>query len=168
MIDFLLENPLLLIFLIGIITSLFGKKVNDQQPDKQKQPRGMSVEEQEEARRQMMQDAEKQEEVPPVYDRNEEKLKRYAKDIVQEASVEVSDRKKEAEERLADLRKQKAEAQKRASAFLSATKNKDVANNKVDQPSMRVSNKQLVDAVVWSEILGQPRSRNPHRTMKRK
>lgn len=168
MIDFLLENPLLLVFLIGIITSLFGKKVNDQQSDKQKQPRGKSVEEQEEARRQMMQDAEKQEEGPPVYDRNEEKLKRYAKATMQEASVEVSDRKKEAEERLADLRKQKEEAQKRASAFLSATKNKNVANNNVDQPSMRVSNKQLVDAVVWSEILGQPRSRNPHRTMKRK
>ncbi|MEK5106618.1 hypothetical protein MHI57_07580 [Cytobacillus sp. FSL K6-0129] len=167
MIDFLLENPLLLVFLIGIITSLFGKKVNDQQSDKQKQPRGKSVEEQEEARRQMM-DAEKQEEGPPVYDRNEEKLKRYAKATMQEAGVEVSDRKKEAEERLADLRKQKEEAQKRASAFLSATKNKNVANNNVDQPSLRVSNKQLVDAVVWSEILGQPRSRNPHRTMKRK
>ena len=46
MIDFLLENPLLLIFLIGIITSLFGrKKVDDQQTDKQKQPRGQTVRE---------------------------------------------------------------------------------------------------------------------------
>lgn len=168
MIEFLLQNPLLIVVLIGIITSIFGNK-SKQEQQKQQQKQKQQQQRQQETRQQQTMSAEvEREERKPIADVNEDQLKKYAKEVSTHYEAEISDRKQEVEEKIAALRKQRKQAEKKANAFLSSTEKGASSSLNVKQPSMTVGSQKLVDAVIWSEILGPPRSMKPHRARQRK
>ncbi|MEC1155290.1 hypothetical protein AB1L05_05405 [Cytobacillus horneckiae] len=170
MIEFLLQNPLLIVVLIGIITSVFGNK-SKQEQQKQQQKQKQQQQRQQETRQQQTMSAEvEREERKPIADVNEDQLKKYAKEVSTHYEAEISDRKQEVEEKIAALRKQRKQAEKKANAFLSSTEKgaSSSLSGNVKQPSMTVGSQKLVDAVIWSEILGPPRSMKPHRARQRK
>lgn len=94
------------------------------------------------------------------------------KERVESIEKEYLKRKKQAEESMRALQEQKRAAQLKVQTFRNeATKSNDRSFHKADKEETAftsTSKQTLVNGVIWSEILGPPRSKRPHSSIKGK
>ncbi|MDF1508311.1 hypothetical protein PZE06_08935 [Robertmurraya sp. DFI.2.37] len=152
--QFLLDNPFILIILLGILSSMF--KTNKEKPANKKPTRQAST---------------TSTENPPPSNPMAEVFR----ELVEEAPAkpiynEYVDTKKEAEAKIAALKKQQEQYADKVSRMNTLSR-----INEQSQPLMesvaksgrtfKVEGEKLADAIIWSEILGPPRAKKPHRSM---
>lgn len=157
--EFLLENPFILIALIAFISSFFKKK-KEEKPVKQT-PRSVQQERRTQAERTSA-DSALAEKLQEEYRQQEEKAKRIEEEYRQ--------RKQQAEESMKALQNQRRAAERKASKIAKTASNTNAEHRKEPSGagSFEFRKKSLVDGIIWSEILGPPRSKNPHRSLNRK
>ncbi|MCS0670846.1 hypothetical protein [Cytobacillus firmus] len=157
--EFLLENPFILIALIAFISSFFKKK-KEEKPVKQT-PRSIQQEQRTQAER-TSPDSALAETLKEEYRQQAEKAKRIEEEYRQ--------RKQQAEESMKALQNQRRAAERKASALAKTASNTNAEHRKEPSGagSFEFRKQSLVDGIIWSEILGPPRSKNLHRSLKRK
>lgn len=145
--DFLFENPFIIVVLIGIISSLF-KKTKGQTKANPKPSKPFV------------------ENTPIPEITNFEGVR---EEPIRTLDTEYRDMKKEAEAKITALKEQQKRFEQKAERMNSTTRmNQSVrstptaTNNKA---TFQVDQEKLADAVVWSEILGPPRAKKPHRSL---
>lgn len=146
--DFLLDNPLIIAILVGIISSIFKKRKNETKPTKKKSKNFWETVQ--------LPNFDSSPEVKPL-----QKAEVYREETVQPVRT-IQEDYLEAQ-RKADLLKRDAmdieqnvksnEAKRSYEASASQAKN-----------DFEVDSNKLADAIIWSEILGPPRARRPHRS----
>jgi Fe2+ transport system protein B len=158
-IDFFLENPFLIIVLIGVLTSMLGKKKQTQDPGTPPKKKWQEV--MRELQGEMPQGNQQQKHAPPPVRKVEQQAAQ---------AVEVIDEtKNEANKRITELRRlqqkydQERLYQKAKADQLTST----ISDN--DSPVYRkgpsFGKKQLIDGIIMSEVLGPPRAkRSLHRS----
>lgn len=180
-IELFLSNPLLLILLIGAITGLFGKKSKQEEQKRRQQQR---------QQRQSGQQTEAQ--TQSSYPNNEtglEEAKREKKqnsfdwdiDIFNETKEELEKKVRETlspylekkKEQVVTAKETAPSAMKDKVQELSIKRQEIAKNSPILKQELQLSEgrvvnnhkinpKRVVEGVMWAEILGQPRSRNPH------
>ncbi|WP_282140538.1 hypothetical protein [Cytobacillus oceanisediminis] len=157
--EFLLENPFILIALIAFISSFFKKK-KEEKPVKQT-PRSVQQEQRAQAERTSA-DSALAETLKEEYRQQEEKAKRIEEEYRQ--------RKQQAEESMKALQNQRRAAERKASKIAKTASNTNAEHRKEPSGagSFELRKQSLADGIIWSEILGRPRSKNPHRSLNRK
>lgn len=157
--EFLLENPFILIALIAFISSFFKKK-KEEKPVKQT-PRSVQQEQRAQAERTSA-DSALAETLKEEYRQQEEKAKRIEEEYRQ--------RKQQAEESMKALQNQRRAAERKASKIAKTASNTNAEHRKEPSGagSFEFRKQSLADGIIWSEILGPPRSKNPHRFLNRK
>jgi flagellar biosynthesis GTPase FlhF len=157
--EFLLENPFILIAVIAFISSFFKKK-KEEKPVKQA-PRSAQQENRTQAERTSADPA-----LAEVLEEEKRKLTEKSRRIEEE----YRQRKQQAEQRMKALQNQQRAAERKASAI-----SKTASNTKKGYPAeasgagkFEPRKQSLVDGIIWSEILGPPRSKNPHSSLNRK
>jgi hypothetical protein len=145
--DFLFDNPLIIAVLIGIISSLFNK-AKGQTKANPKPPKPFV------------------ENTPLPEITNFEEVR---EEPVRTLDTEYRDMKKEAEAKIAALKQQQKRFEQKAERMNSTTRmNQSVRSNPTatnNKATFQVDKEKLADAVIWSEILGPPRSKKPHRSL---
>lgn len=154
--EFLFENPFLLVILIGLISSLFKRMKGTQEEPRKSQSKPF-VES-------GPFDFEQPRQEQPVQRMEPAPQQTYEPNPLGKIEKEFLEKKKQAEEKLAALKKQQVTAQKKAETIQSHRRLNQVKEKiETSEPeTVHVDNQKLVDAVIWSEILGPPRSRRPH------
>ncbi|MBG9445615.1 hypothetical protein [Cytobacillus firmus] len=157
--EFLLENPFILIAVIAFISSFFKKK-KEEKPVK-KAPRSVQQENRAQAERTSADPA-----LAEVLKEEKRKLTEKSKRIEED----YKQRKQQAEQSMKALQSQQRAAERKASAI-----SRTAANSKTGYPveasgsgKFEPQKQSLVDGIIWSEVLGPPRSKNPHRSLNRK
>ncbi|MGM0835788.1 MAG: hypothetical protein ACQEV7_06495 [Bacillota bacterium] len=180
-IELFLQNPLLLVLLIGAITGLFGKKSKQEEQKRRQQQR---------QQRQSEQQSEVQ--TQSSYPNNETGYREAKHEKKQESfdwDIDIfNETKEELEKKVREtlspyLEKKKEQVVTAKETAPSAMKDKvqelsikqqEIAKNSpiLKQElqlsegrvvkSHKLNPKRVVEGVMWAEILGQPRSRNPH------
>lgn len=146
--DFLLDNPLIIAILVGIISSIFKKKKDETKPAKKKSKNFWETVQ--------LPNFDSSPEVKPL-----QKAEVYHEEPVQPVRT-IQEDYLEAQ--------RKAELLKRDAVDLE----QNIRSNEVIRTSeastgqtkndFEVDSNKLTDAVIWSEILGPPRARRPHRS----
>ncbi|WP_280146211.1 hypothetical protein P5487_012035 [Bacillus amyloliquefaciens] len=136
----ILTNPLVIAAVIGIISAIFGKKNKDE-----KRPPGTRPENQ--AKKQEHKQPHKEhkpeaEEMPAVPEENPFEKKRR----------EAEKRLAETEQMFKGLEHQLTSARQR--------------NTTLKKPALKIKKETAVQGIIFSEILGPPRAKKPHRTMR--
>lgn len=156
--EFLLENPFILIAVIAFISSFFKKK-KEEKPVKQA-PRSVQQENRAQAERTSADPA-----LAEVLKEEKRKLTEKSRRIEED----YRQRKQQAEQSMKALQSQQRAAERKASAI-----SRTAANTKTGYPveaseaeKFEPQKQSLVDGIIWSEILGPPRSKNPHRSLNR-
>ncbi|MDZ5470941.1 hypothetical protein SM124_04155 (plasmid) [Bacillus sp. 31A1R] len=166
--EFLFENPFILVVLIGIISSLFKRMKGEQPEEQQKRPtpkpvvqKRKRIEEQnptlaQEIEMQRQKEQQRQQE----HHQGRNKFERIEK--------QYQEKKKQAEEKIAAMKKQQLVSEKKSQRMSSTSRMNSATKDHVVTPQedtsfYQVDEKKLADAVVWAEILGPPRAKNPHR-----
>jgi len=157
--EFLLENPFILIAIIAFISSFFKKK-KEEKPVKQA-PRSARQENRTQAERTA---------ADPVMAEVLEEEKRKMEEKSRRIAEEYRQSKQHAEQSMKALQNQQRAAERKASAI-----SKTAADISAGYPAeasgagkFEPRKQALVDGIIWSEILGPPRSKNPHRSLNRK
>jgi TolA-binding protein len=171
--EFLLENPFILIALIAFISSFFKKK-KEEKPVKQT-PRSVQQEQRAQAERTSA-DSALAETLKEEYRQQEEKAKRIEEEYRQQEEKakkmeeEYRQRKQQAEESMKALQNQRRAAERKASKIAKTASNTNAEHRKEPSGagSFEFRKQSLADGIIWSEILGPPRSKNPHRSLNRK
>jgi hypothetical protein len=154
--EFILENPFILVVLIGIISSLFSKAKrsgNTNPAERRGNP---------EPERDPYADAgyepEEKADVP---------LQKAGKQALESMETYYQEKKEQAEERARRLADRQELLERRVQNSRRTADKPE--RNLPAEPSSRtsVSREKLADAIVWSEILGPPRSKNPRRLHRR-
>ncbi|GLB58251.1 hypothetical protein [Cytobacillus sp. NCCP-133] len=154
--EILLENPFILIALLAFISSLFKKKKKGESEKQKKRPQQRPEPQAEQSAAEVLMEKAVKEE------------KRQQAERASRIEEEYRRRKQQAEESIRVLQNQKLAAERQASVF------REPAEKPVDRPQARIQGqfapqkKALVDGIIWSEILGPPRAKGPHRSLKRK
>ncbi|WP_026689199.1 hypothetical protein [Alteribacter aurantiacus] len=185
LINLLLNNPLLLLFAIFGLISLFGgagaaKKgdQNQRQRPQQRQQGGQpakeerdidwkqifGVEEEEQYDRKQPRAESDTYKAPRSLGESEPKPDQYAAD--QQGRRELAQTNDDLNDRYEEMKRRKQEAKRRSSKIddESPIFQKDITRKeKVELDFSSISREDAVKGVVWSEILGPPRSRNPRR-----
>lgn len=154
--EFIFENPLILAALVWIVSSLFGgKKKKQQQEQQQKKQRPV--------------------EKPPTIEEQgywetfgepeEQSAEVRARETAAQMEAQYEEQKRKAQKKVEELQRKQREVPARVST--ARFENKQYAEKKPNT-SLAPSKQNLADAVIWSEILGPPRARNPHRAYRRK
>lgn len=156
--EFLFENPFILIAVIAFISSFFKKK-KEEKPVKQA-PRSVQQENRTQAERTSADPA-----LAEVLEEEKRKLTEKSRRMEQD----YRQRKQQAEQSMKALQSQKRAAERKASAI-----SKTASNTNTGYPvkasgagKFEPRKQSLVDGIIWSEILGPPRSKNPHRSLNR-
>ncbi|NUH82244.1 hypothetical protein HUN92_00400 [Bacillus firmus] len=156
--EFLLENPFILIAVIAFISSFFKKK-KEEKPVKQA-PRSVQQENRAQAERTSADPA-----LAEVLKEEKRKLTEKSRRIEED----YRQRKQQAEQSMKALQSQQRAAERKASAI-----SRIATNTKTGYPveasgagKFEPQKQSLVDGIIWSEILGPPRSKNPHRSLNR-
>lgn len=157
--EFLLENPFILIAIIAFISSFFKKK-KEEKPVKQA-PRSVQKENRTQAERTAVDPA-----LAEVLEEEKRKLEAKSRKIEEE----YKQRKQQAEQSMKALQNQQRAAERKARAI-----SKTAVNTTAGYPAeasgagkFEPRKQSLVDGIIWSEILGPPRAKNPHRSLSRK
>lgn len=159
--EVLFENPFIILVILGFIFSLFKKKDGGNQGHKNAHPKPVH--------------ARPIEQQKPLYSEKRNTELRPAEEKLNKHEREYLERNKQAESTMNALKEQQRLTEKRAELIQLA------ADNPVNEHSLPIDRKpiqskasfsagkqQLVDAVIWAEILGPPKARNPHRSLRRK
>ncbi|MGG0413032.1 hypothetical protein [Peribacillus simplex] len=151
-IDFFLKNPFLIIVLIGILTSMLGKKKQAQDPNTPPKKKWQEV--MRELQGEMQGDQQQRPAPAPV--RKVEQQAAQAVEVIDET-------KSEANERIAELRRiqQKYDQERlnqkaKADQLTSTISDK---NSPVYRKGPSFGKKQLIDGIIMSEVLGPPRAK---------
>ncbi|MDP1420799.1 hypothetical protein Q8G35_21065 [Peribacillus simplex] len=151
-IDFFLKNPFLIIVLIGILTSMLGKKKQAQDPNTPPKKKWQEV--MRELQGEMQGDQQQRPAPAPV--RKVEQQAAQAVEVIDET-------KSEADERIAELRRiqQKYDQERlyqkaKADQLTSTISDK---NSPVYRKGPSFGKKQLIDGIIMSEVLGPPRAK---------
>lgn len=156
--EFLLENPFILIAVIAFISSFFKKK-KEEKPVKQA-PRSVQQENRTQAERTSADNT-----LAEVLEEEKKKLTEKSRRIEED----YRQRKQQAEQSIKALQSQERAAERRASAISGTAANTKAYPMEASGAGKFEPQKQsLVDGIIWSEILGPPRSKNPHRSLNRK
>ncbi|MGE7605487.1 hypothetical protein ACQKML_02660 [Peribacillus frigoritolerans] len=152
-IDFFLKNPFLIIVLIGILTSMLGKKKQPQDPNTPPKKKWQEV--MQELQGEMQQGNQQQRPAPaPV--RKVEQQPAQAAEVTDETT-------NEANKRIAELRRlqqkydQERLYQKAKADQLTSTISDN--NSPVYRKRPSFGKKQLIDGIIMSEVLGPPRAK---------
>jgi hypothetical protein len=163
--EFLFENPLFIFILIGIISSLF-KRVKGEQEQQPKRPV-------------------RPEQQGPTWNSENQKPAEPLKPLrTQPSNHERTEEKKEfggvPENPFLDIQK-KYEERRRENEYKKSPRANPLQSRPVTTPisvkdestegvSLDLSPEadRLIEGIAWAQVLGEPRSRNPHRTMRRK
>ncbi|WP_249598432.1 hypothetical protein [Peribacillus frigoritolerans] len=152
-IDFFLKNPFLIIVLIGILTSMLGKKKQPQDPNAPPKKKWQEV--MQELQGEMQQGKQQQTPAPaPV--RKVEQQAAQAAEVIDETT-------NEANKRIAELRRlqqkydQERLYQKAKADQLTSTISDN--NSLVYRKGPSFGKKQLIDGIIMSEVLGPPRAK---------
>ncbi|MEQ2526233.1 hypothetical protein EKG37_05425 [Robertmurraya yapensis] len=149
--QFLLDNPLIIVILVGIISSIFKKGKNETKPTKKKSKNFWETVQ--------LPNFDSIPEVKPL-----QKAEVYHEEPVQPVRS-IQDDYLEAQ--------RKADSLKRDAEELERKIRSNEVKRSIDAPTLQeksdfqVDSNKLADAVIWSEILGPPRARKPHRSMHR-
>ena len=155
-IDFFLKNPFLIIVLIGILTSMLGKKKQPQQFDDPNTPPKKKWQEVMQELQGEMQQGNQQQRPAPAPVRKVEQQAAQAAEVIDETT-------NEANKRIAELRRlqqkydkerlyQKAKADQLTSTIADN-------NSPVYRKGPSFGKKQLIDGIIMSEVLGPPRAK---------
>lgn len=151
-IDFFLKNPFLIIVLIGILTSMLGKKKQAQDPNTPPKKKWQEV--MRELQGEMQGDQQQRPAPAPV--------RKVEPQAAQTVEV-VDETKNEANERIAELRRiqQKYDQERlyqkaKADQLTSTISDK---NSPVYRKGPSFGKKQLIDGFIMSEVLGPPRAK---------
>lgn len=157
--EFLFENPLILLAIIGFISSLFtkGKKEEEKRRKPAQRPVSRPTQPQQPAQ------------ASPI-ERKREELETRAKRAAAQMEQQYAETRQKADEELEALKQKQRYAERRTAAIRERMPAQNTANtNTQAQAKALAPDKQkLADAIIWSEILGPPRAMNPHRSVKRK
>lgn len=155
--EFLFENPLIIFILIGIISSLFKKKNGDEQ---QRQRPARKVPSQREERAETFEN--NHETMSPVYG---EAAPQASKEPVtfSQSENEKSDIQKKYEE----WKQYEAEANHKEEAQPSVIKKTEIQSREKVSLQLKPDADRLIEGIAWAQVLGKPRAKNPHRTMRR-
>jgi len=163
--EFLFENPLIIFVLIGIISSLF-KRVKGEQEQQPKRPV-------------------RPEQQGPTWNSEDQKPAEPLKPLRAETSEdERFEEKKEfngvPENPFLDIQR-KYEERRRENEYNKSPRFNDLQSQSItttfpvkeestEGVSLDLSPEadRLIEGIAWAQVLGEPRSRNPHRTMRRK
>lgn len=143
LVDFILSNPLVIVGLIFVLSSLFGKKKKERQQRRQK---------------------EKPASAEPSIDQtaNQQPAKERMKEAIQTI-----------ESRYQAAKTDSGELGNEIGSPADEIKTEIVTVSKINQPERTVANSvinknNVVQGFIWSEILGSPRSKKPHPSAKRR
>lgn len=186
--DILQQAPWLIFVLLGIFSTLFkGKKQEEQQQQKRQQQQKQQQQRQRtasQASRQKQEDYENyRRESAPASKREEKPRFDWDKDVFGEGKREELEKKIREKvnpylEKAEKKREQMTPIQERMTQEVKelSIKGQEISKNspilrdelqlsegKVVNSRHRIKPNRVVEGVMWSEILGQPRSRNPHR-----
>ncbi|MGX1192843.1 hypothetical protein [Metabacillus sp. SLBN-84] len=158
-IDFLLNNPLVIAGLIFAISSLFGKKAKDKKAEAQRDRKRKPASVPNQSAAPHKAEAEK-----PGRESFEE-----AKERMKEAAKTIEARYKSAKSTLPNadggtVSKNVTEIKEQADQFMQQTAQKAPAAPKKTPAAARDD---IVRGIIWSEIIGPPRSKKPHRAARR-
>ncbi|MGD6795785.1 hypothetical protein [Metabacillus indicus] len=158
-IDFLLNNPLVIAGLIFAISSLFGKKARDKKAEAQRDRKRNPATVQNQSAAPHRAEAEK-----PGRESFEE-----AKDRMKEAVKTIEARYQSAKSTLPNADEDAAsrnltEIKEQADLFMQQASQKAPAARKKTSAAARDD---IVRGIIWSEIIGPPRSKKPHRAARR-
>jgi Fe2+ transport system protein B len=154
--DLLFENPFIIVVLIGIISSLFNRMKSSAEEPKRQPVRPVQN------RPAQAQSTTMEEKIERPYVHREEKSVMVTDTPLNEIQEKYAEKKKAAEERLKQLEQQKAVTEKRA-ARMNSQVTRVVHKQSSRSERLSPNKEKLVDAVVWSEILGPPRAKRPFR-----
>lgn len=162
--EFILENPFILIVIFAIISSLFKtKKGNNQNQNSQTKQREARTFQKQQTQSTTV---EQRKAMSPL-----KRLEQMATEMADRLDKEYTEKRKLAESKL-----------KGARDYIPPTEEVKPLQVKVEQPvviaavekphapqpSLSIEKQKVIDGVVWAEILGPPRALNPHRTLKKK
>jgi hypothetical protein len=163
--EFLFQNPFLILILLAYLFSLFGKRKKQQaQQQRNSQPRHVQTK---------RAPAERGSELKRQLDTAIREFKNLTENrqyTEQAESVQPVEQDKNELKEQSENRKPKAQAVKREAeqqkVSVSPSKPVEMASEKEEHVSLAPTDKQLVEGIIWSEILGPPRSLNPHRSVR--
>jgi hypothetical protein len=154
--EFLLENPFILVVLIGIISSLFSKaKRGGSSGPVQQQG---NVEPEPGPNTDAGYEPEEKAAVP---------VQEAGRQALESMEAYFQERKEQAEERAKRLSERQNLLESRVQNARSAAGNPEKSMSAEPAGRAAVSREKLADAIVWAEILGPPRSKNPRRLHRR-
>jgi len=165
----LFENPVIIIFLIWLISSLFTKAKGNNQNQKNTSH---------ETRPSQARTVQKQK-VQPLPTENRKpmspvkRLEQMASEMAERLEKEYSEKRKLAESPIRHPKENPAPIARQAEPIKVAevkplvqpSQDKQLQTPKL---TLTAEKQKVIDGVVWAEILGSPRSLNPHRTLRRK
>lgn len=155
LIQFFLSNPFLLIILIAVATSMFGRKKQPQQNNPNNPPKKKWQEIMQELQGEMPQKEQRQSPVPASAQKAEKR-------VVHSAGP-VDETKAQAEKRIAELRRlqqkyeqERVEQKEKADRITTAISDD---SSSVYHKGPSFTKKQLIDGIIMSEVLGPPRAK---------
>jgi hypothetical protein len=160
--EFLFDNPILIFLLIGLISSFLKKaKGEDEQKQKPKRP----------ARPEKRVPHSPSENKRPREAANPRGTKSHNENPFKGLELEPIS-KNEPKHPLNDIQKKYEDRrQERDQMVMKEVKTKSPVKyeeKNVGGLSLKPNPDRLIEGIAWAQILGEPRSKNPHRTMKRK
>lgn len=155
-IDFFLKNPFLIIVLIGILTSMLGKKKQHQQYDDPNKPPKKKWQEVMRELQGEMQQGNPQQSPAPAPVRKVEQQAAQAVEVIDETTSEAN-------KRIAELRRlqQKYDQQRLYQKAKADQITSTISDNNslVYRKGPSFGKKQLIDGIIMSEVLGPPRAK---------
>ncbi|MBU8879437.1 hypothetical protein BGM26_10620 [Bacillus sp. FJAT-29790] len=160
----LFENPIILFLIITAISTLFKKRKEKENNNRKTAPNQQQTP--------MRPSTEKPIQDPYFEARKFEDEEIQARNVTDLIEKEYLEKKKRAEAKIKALKEQQRNAEKKAQAIQATAPIRTLQpssplerENKANQSTRE---QKLVDGIIWSEILGPPRARNPHRSIKGK
>lgn len=149
--EFLFENPLIPIIVIWVISSLFNKGTGKKQTKAAKSKPFV-------------------ENIPfPSFEDLNKKPEVIANEPTISNIEEIYSKKEQAEVQLADLKERQIRTAEKVEKITAVSrlnqKGKEPETSGVEK-SFLIEKEKVAEAIVWSEILGPPRAKKPHRSMK--
>jgi hypothetical protein len=164
--EFLFENPLLIFVLIGIISSLFKKVKGEQEQQQPKRP--VRPEQQGptwNSEGQMPAEPHKPLRTETSEDERFEEKKEF-NGVPENPFLDIQ-KKYEERRRENEFKKSPRSNNLQSRSIATTTSMKDGSTEGVSLDLSPEADR-LIEGIAWAQVLGEPRSRNPHRTMRRK
>jgi hypothetical protein len=168
--EFIAQNFIFVAVIVGGIISMLGRLAggSQQQQDQRGRPNQRPPQPREE--KVDWREIFKQEEVKPKHEGSRQSPSPKVDPAPATVMVENDQlkRQEEMQKRYDELRQKRDEATRKGREIHDETQSSNKDRGQLDLGLNRLSNKEAMKAVVWSEVLGRPRARQPHNTFIRK